>query len=331
MQTNSYAIRPYNKGDEFSINRGFNEIFGQNRSIDEWYWKFGLNSDATSRIMLAVDENDEVLVNFSTLLSRIQMNGKILNCAQAVDCYSLQREYVVRKKLYIKTFDAFRAQFGAKDNIALLYGCLGERHLKLGRLVMNYTECVPIVYLSKRLNLFHRARGLVMSRIIWSFLTSRSYVDLSYIGELWSRASVRYPVSAVRDMEYIHRRYLSHPLKKYYYLIVVDKGVPHGFAVLSLDERILKWVDLIWDGKDPSTITELERRIWNLAVLLGARKVEMWLCNDEEAKEVLKSRDMSEGGNPYALFITTTPLDSNVDSYELSRRLYFTMGDTDMF
>ena len=331
MQTNSYTIRPYKNGDEHSINRGFNEVFGQNRSMDEWYWKFGRDNDAASCIMLAVDGNDEVLVNFSTLPSRIQMNGKILTCAQAVDCYSLQREYVVRKKLYIATYKAYRAQFGAKENIALLYGCLGGRHLKLGRLVMNYTEPIPFTYLCKRMNLFHRARGLLMGQAVWRFICLRNRVDLNKAGDLWARSSGRYPVSVVRDDEYIFRRYLSHPVKKYYYLTVESKGVPDGFAVLSLNNRILKWLDLVWDGKDASTITELERRVWNLAVILGVKKVEMWLCNDEEVKETLKLSGMNESRNPYELFLTTTPLGPSVDSYELSRRIYFTMGDIDMF
>lgn len=331
MQTNSYTIRPYKYGDEHSINRGFNEVFGKNRSMDEWYWKFGRDNDATSRIMLTVDENDEVLVNFSTLLSPIQMNGKILNCAQAVDCYSLQRENVIRKKLYIKTYEAYCVQIGAKEGIALLYGCLGGRHLKLGRLMMNYTEPMPITYLSKRVNLFHRARGLLMSRVLWSLFTSRNFVNLNKVNDLWTRSSGRYPVSIVRNEEYIRRRYYHHPVKKYYYMTFESGGVPGGFAVLSLDNRILKWVDLIWDGKDSSAITELERRVWNLAVILGVRKVEMWLRNDEVVKEILKSSGMNEGRNPYELFLTTRPLDSGADSDELSRKLYFTMGDIDMF
>lgn len=331
MKADSHTIRPYKPGDEISINSGFNGVFGMDRPLDEWYWKFGRDGDGGSNIMLAVGEDNEVLVNFSTLGSRIQVDGKILKCAQAVDCYSLQRDYVVRKKLYLKTYDAYRLQFGKNNEIAFLYGCLGRKHLKLGRLVMNYTEHVPITYLSKQMNFFCKAWGIFMSRPIWNFFTLRNDVELNKVGDLWTKSSGRYPVSVIRDKEYVYRRYLSCPGNKYYYVTVESNNLPAGFAVLTLDNRILKWIDLIWDGRDSSIITELERRIWNLAVKLGVRKVEMWLCNDNEVKELLKTRGLLEGKNPYELFITTTPLEPGIDSYELSKRMYLTMGDTDMF
>jgi len=34
-----FIIRPYQKGDEIAINNTFNQVFGTDRSIEEWYWK----------------------------------------------------------------------------------------------------------------------------------------------------------------------------------------------------------------------------------------------------------------------------------------------------
>jgi len=54
------TIRSYEKGDERAINRAYNEIFNEHRSIEEWRWKFGPDANA-SCMMLGVDPGGEVL------------------------------------------------------------------------------------------------------------------------------------------------------------------------------------------------------------------------------------------------------------------------------
>ncbi|MCH7519247.1 MAG: hypothetical protein IH964_09490, partial [Candidatus Dadabacteria bacterium] len=57
MNEQSYIIRPYKKGDESSVNKGFNEVFQLKRSIEEWHWKYNPEHNGSS-IMVAVDEKN---------------------------------------------------------------------------------------------------------------------------------------------------------------------------------------------------------------------------------------------------------------------------------
>lgn len=38
-------LRPFSFGDEETVNATFNEVFGQTRSLEEWYWKFGAKAE----------------------------------------------------------------------------------------------------------------------------------------------------------------------------------------------------------------------------------------------------------------------------------------------
>ena len=55
MKEKGYLIRSYEKGDEVSINKGFNEVFHLKRPIAEWKWKFDPEGNNSS-IIVAVNE-----------------------------------------------------------------------------------------------------------------------------------------------------------------------------------------------------------------------------------------------------------------------------------
>ena len=55
------TCRPYRAGDEVAINDGFNRVFGLQRSLAEWWWKFAPDTTAPW-IMLAFDEEGRIVV-----------------------------------------------------------------------------------------------------------------------------------------------------------------------------------------------------------------------------------------------------------------------------
>ena len=53
------VYRPFRVGDEEAVNRGFNEVFRLERSMDEWSWKFPAEPDG--RLIMLAERDGELL------------------------------------------------------------------------------------------------------------------------------------------------------------------------------------------------------------------------------------------------------------------------------
>lgn len=327
-----YTIRPFKTGDEIFINRSFNEVFGTNRSIEEWRWKFRPDENG-SRIMVAVDDNNEVLAHYASTNTDMWIDGNVISCAQNLDSFSLNRKDLVKKRVFLKTAREFinRHCYGP-DKIPFYFGCIGGRHLKLGKITFKYTEPVAIPYLLKQTPKLLRPLGMILGTSLWNKeLLLNNKVNIDDVNDLWTRSKNRYKVSVVKDGNYINYRYLSHPVRNYMYLPFYDRKDLSAFAVLLYEDRLVKWVDLMWDGENSNTIKEIESKIWNITKKVGAIKVEMWLNNDDEARNILYECGMKNIPNPYDLYISSRSFDDNLNGNELTKLFYFTMGNSDLF
>lgn len=324
------TIRTYKKGDEIKINDAFNKIFNQNRSLEEWKWKFKPNTN-NSLIVVAVDDEGEILSHYAATLVLMNMYGKVKLCGQNLDSFSLDRPDVLKRRLFMKTAFKFINDYGKSGMVPYFYGSNSGKILELGKLLFKYTEGVPITYIYKSTKRYQRAVGKFIGDFVWRWFIKQRPFKLAQIDSLWERASERYEVSVVKDAKYIQNRYLNHPSRQYIYITSKRKGEIEALAVLKYDVNKLHWVDLIWDGQNTNTLKSLEKQVWNLALLLGVTMVEMWLNNDDRAKEILISNNYQEIENPYGFFITSRSFDPEMDGELTTKSLYFTMGDTDMF
>ena len=327
----NYTIRVYKKGDEVNINKSFNEVFGTDRTIKEWFWKFRPDQNG-SRVMIAVDDQNNVLSHYASTESLMWIDGRIISCAQNLDSFSLNRTDLLKRRVFLKTaYEFIDKNCYGPDKIPFYYGCIGGRHLKLGKITFKYTEPVPINYYYKETIKFLRPIGILIGKFIWKGILSRyNSIDLAEIDGLWERSKHRYGVSTVMNGKYIADRYLSHPTKNYMFLPIKHKGRLSSLAVLIYEDRLLKWVDLIWDGNHVDAIKELESEIWNICNKLGAIKVEMWLNNDREVEELLLQAGMRTCPNPYDLYVSSRSFDKDLDGDDVTRRFYFTMGNADI-
>ncbi len=325
-----FLIRPYKKGDEININKSFNEVFGLNRTIEEWHWKFKPDIE-DSRIMVAVDDQNEVLAHYAFTIVPMWIDGRVVLCGQTLDSFSIKRRDVLKNRVFLKLYEEFRDRYAVIGEFPFFYGCIGGRHLKLGAIALEYTEPVAIRYLYKESLLLLRPLGRVLGDKTWNWYLSRSQgIDLNAVDQLWESSRHRYKVSVVRDGEYINRRYLSHPVNQYMYLEIREDNQLSALAVLIYGDRLLKWVDLIWDGKNSGALRELESRIWTICQKIAAIKVELWLNNDEQVRDILMTCGMKTAPNPYDLYISSRSFDENLDGEEITRKFYFTMGDSDI-
>jgi hypothetical protein len=313
-------LRPYRDGDGASINQGFNETFGHARSLEEWSWKFQPEAGGCSMV-LAVDASDRVVAQFAVMRVAVQVDGRLRRAGYTVDAYCLKQPGARQERVYFKTVREFYRRYGTLDELAFLFGFPGERHMRLGRLRLQFADpvLVPVWRRSAR------AR-----RLWWPRYRVEARGDEAVIDALWTRAARRYPVSAVRDGAWAKRRYFSRPGNRYRHLTLWRRGVIHAWAVLDTAQDIGRWIDLVWDGDDPQALVALDEAVARAAAAAGAATLEVWLAGDEAAAAVLRARGWRLGHHPAQLQMTVVSFDPDLDGADLLRRFYVTMGDSDL-
>jgi hypothetical protein len=324
-------IRPYLKGDEVPINNAFNDVFGLKRSIEEWNWKFRPDKDA-SKIIVAAHKDGYIAAQYAAVFIDIQIEGKVTKLSQGLDAFCRPIPELLKYRIFLKTAQMFYKEYcEGPGDVRFYYGVTGEKLLKLGKLALGYKGPVPIGYLYRETPRLIRPFGTVLGGYLFNRNFDDSAVDPSDINSLWKHSSPRYRVSLIKDSGYFTRRYITRPDRKYLFVTAYDGTVLRGLAVLLYDNNLVKIVDLLWDGEHSDTIKHLADTAWAITLWTGAAKLEMWLNNDEKAKESLIASGMSEGKNPYELKMIAVSSDPAIDADHLANSLYFTMGDTDMF
>jgi len=218
----AFDLRPYRAGDEASINEGFNDVFGLQRPVEEWMWKFRPDADGC-RVFIAASDA-QVVAHFAAQRVVVQVDGRSFMAGHTVDAYCRPLPDARRERLYIRTAEAFYQRYGAPGDLDFLFGFPGERHMRLGRLLLKFAEPVIVPVWRRRAD--HRQRSPWWTRYRVETGSHQALEDL------WLRAKDRYPVAVVRDRARAHRRYDDHPSRRYVHLTVVRGGITHAWAVV---------------------------------------------------------------------------------------------------
>ena len=135
--------RTYRAGDEVQINDGFNEVFGLNRSLDEWRWKFPEHPEGRW-IMLAVDPGGSVLAHYAAVAMQVRFGQEQVRAGQIVDAYS--RREVRGTRVFSSCYERFIEAFGTPDGLSLMFGFPGRRHYEMGLKALKYVPIGSVPY-----------------------------------------------------------------------------------------------------------------------------------------------------------------------------------------
>jgi hypothetical protein len=315
----AFDLRPYRPGDEAAINGGFNDVFGLQRPVEEWRWKF--RPDEQGCRVLVAEAGAQVVAHFAAQRVAVQVDGRPFTAGHTVDVYCRPLPSARRERLYIRTAEAFYQRYGAPGELDFLFGFPGDRHMRLGRLLLRFAEPVPVPVWR---------RAAAPRRKPWWPRYRVETGGYEGLDDLWSRAKDRYPVSVVRDRAWARRRYDGHPWRRYQHLTVRRGGVTHAWAVLHTEADAAQWVDLVWDGQDARALEALDTALASAARASGAARLECWMAGDPSAARTLADRGWERGYHPAHLEMTATSFNPALDADDLVRRFYFTMGDTDL-
>jgi len=313
------VVRPYRPGDERAINDGFNAVFGVGRSLADWTWKFQPEPEGRW-VYLAEDGAGRLLACYSALPVRFRLGDITVRAGQPVDVFSVPEAR--RSGVFTRCYEEFIRAFGNPDGLPLMFGFPGGVHYGMGLKLLHYVAL-------RQVPLWRRP-----ARARWPALLGRPQVTHGFDAEasdaLWSRAAVRYPYAAVRDAAWLRRRYLGRPGVEYVHLYARHRGLACAWGAARLQGNVLHVADLVWDGTDPRDLEGLDRAFVALARRAGLRRLEMWLGGDPPAAEVLAARGWTRLPDPPDFGMVGRAFHSAIDLGEVGRRVYLTMGDSDL-
>ena len=330
-----YSVRAYAPGDEAAIQRAFSEVFGVERSLAEWRWKF-LAPPRGSRILLAFDGAGELVCQYAAIAVDVAWGGAPKRAAQIVDVFSRRRRGLGRRGgAFQRTMEEFLAECAATGvGVDFVYGFPGERHQRAGSVTGHYFDPAEVERLTFRRPFVAPAGERNRAR---SWIAAHSWIsegfDAHATDRLWQRSRHRYPHATVRDAAWFEWRYERRPGGRYLQLGVRRAGEVHAWGVVDLASApATRWVDLLWDGERTADLAELaaavERRM--AASEAGGGAVELWLRGDEMARTALLERGYSGAAEPH-LRLSAITFDREVSVPQVLSSFYLTMGDCDHF
>jgi hypothetical protein len=299
------CYRPCRDSDEAAINQSFSEVFGLQRPLEEWRWKF--QSEPEGRfVMIAVDEAGHVLAHYGAVPVRMRIGDLSLRAGQIVDVFSRPnvRQGLSAGRVFLTTVDTFYRDFCVTGLIGLCYGFPSERPLKLGALRSGYAQVPP-----QRIHVLRRSSHGRVWRLDRHDVRAGFQPDA--VDALWQRAHDRYRVAAVRDAAWLRRRLTGRPGVDYQHFVAFRRDIPVGLAVVRSNANVVQWVELVWDGEDRRCLLALDRAVTSFAHRARTERIELWLDGDRTATVV-------------------RPLLAAIDPSMVSGTLYVTMSDGDL-
>ncbi len=326
--TGLLEVRPWRPGDEVAINRAFNRVFSRERTLEEWAWKY--RPDLPPVPVVAAWDGDLLVAHNGGIPAEFQVEGRRIRALQGVDTLSLAalERRPDWRAAWVEVMERF-AEMAARDlGVSFLYGFTGGRAVS---------------------HMLHRARwdSVPPRRIpLWvrgKRRTGRSWASRAYtarpveagepdLDRLWERARHRYAAAVVRDTAHVRRRLSGHPAVRYHRWLVTPRfsTVPAAFVAFRSDGGVIRWVDLVWDGRT-GALELVEFLSRGLAEQTGACREELWLDGDPEAARLLRGFGFEGGPDPTGVTRVARILDPSLrPEWFAPDRYYTTMADADL-
>jgi hypothetical protein len=325
-----WTIRPYRPGDEGRILDLFKRVFGVDRSLEHWRWKFQDNP-AGQHIRLAETPSGELVGQYAGLPVRMAWGEKTLVFTQIIDVMVDPRVRLGLKRpgLFSALANRYIADYGGLGKVSGGYGFPTPQALRIGQRVAGYTPLHPVVGLVRDLGRGDHHRPPWSARLFRVEEVDRYGEE---IDRLWERMRPALAVAIVRNARYLNWRYADCPDIRYHRFAAFHRltGAPAGLAILRLrvrGERVAVLVD--WLASSRAVASAMVARCEGIAREAGMDRLEAWF-----PPYTLPCRFFQElGFRPEATVyeFVALPTSPEVSLEWAKNRWYYTMGDSDIY
>lgn len=328
-----WTIRPYQPGDEVQIIDLFQRVFGVDRSVEHWRWKFQANPVGHYYMRLAETPAGEVVGQYVGLPTRVTCGEKTQIFTQIIDV-AVDRRFrlgLKRPGLFAALADAYITDFLVSGKVPIGYGFPTPEAVRIGQRVAGYVPLQPVVRLVLDLGGNHGSRPPWRARHVRVESVDRFGNE---VDRLWGRIGSGLGVATVRDARYLNWRYVDCPDVRYTALVARRwfNGDLAGAAILRLgvgDQPIACLVDwLVPHGATPAA-QALLAYCETVAREAGMTQLQAWFPPSAWPAQLLLQRDYRPEPTPYHLVALTKVPEVSLEW--VNAHWYYTMGDSDIY
>lgn len=329
-----FTIRPYKTGDELRILDLFRRVFGVERSLDHWRWKFRDNPAGSYVLRLAEAADGGLVGQYALLPVRTRWGNDTVTFIQVIDVMidSHYRLGLKRPGLFSVLAEQSVIAF-LRGGLALIgYGFPTPEALRIGARAIGYHPLHPIQQLVK--DLTATTASTPRSFWPWSVRCERVTRFEDNMDMLWRRCAPSLDIAVIRDAEYLNWRYADCPDVACTMIVARQpwSDIPAGTAVLRMgwaNQPIACLVDWLVPPDAMSTAERLLAHCETLAREAGMERLSAWFPHNSWPYGFLCEHGYRVEPTIYHLVALAT--DPRVSLEWVKDRWYYTMGDSDIF
>lgn len=331
-----FVVQSYVPGDEEEILRLFKEVFHADRTEAHWQWKFRDNPWGSYKVSCARSGEGELVAHFAgypiRFFSAVGGVREFLGfqLGDTMTRPSARRVGLGTTALLARTFTHFSARFSREADF--FYGFNTGHIKKFGTRYLGYEYLGPVSF---RVGTpARRPRSLTWA--LGKLLSGFRVAEVRELDEEWElffeRVAASYGFLVRRDRQYVQWRYLDCPDRVHRLLAVRRWGRLVGWAVFTARGSCLRWGDGLFDCRYPEAVAALLREAVT-RTFPGVDRIECWFStNPGWWSELLDRNGFVETPEPSDLHVAFLPFDRKaLEASGVRDRLYYTMGDSDLF
>lgn len=331
LRPSQLLIKAYQPNDEQAIVEQFNKIFGQDRTLMHWRWKYSENPYGGPYVSIARDKA-QLASHYSAYPLPLSVFGQQTTTYHVGDTFTLPEYRGVgrgKTNLLSRVVRHFHKSC-CEGKIDFFYGFNTGRIQKLGKSFLSYVPVVPVYEYSyyaaqMELNKFSKLKRLVKGYRIELAEHCGDWADT-----LFERVKNDYTMLICRNSKYLQWRYDRHPDYHYQYVLLKQWGRVIGWWVIRDHEGKLLLVDALFPQQyrqqAVETIVEVLSSRPELTEMSG------WFADTPQwwVKQLLEM-GFDKQRQAQQLDLCATFFSERYTKGDISNNFYYTMGDSDLY
>jgi len=324
-----FFIRPCEEADEEKVLSLWRAAFLKPMDPALWRWKWRENPYGR-QMMLCIGEDGTPAAMYSGIPYRANHHGREVRFTHLMDhCSHPEYRSVLggKKGLFVRTAAAFFDRYGGPWASVFMYGFPGKRHFRLGQKLLRYEP------------LRGGTTYLAAPPSQWTFRSKAFGGRIRPVDTLsdafdafFAACRARYPLTVIRDAEFLHWRFRRHPRRKYeiwthHPLLGMSMN---AYAVLYHEPQSSCIVDILCPGPG-NRFQDFMARLRRVLMERGVSRVNVWLPPSHFLTPALVSGGFRGAPEPFGFIPGGRTFHSTLNMGRMSEDLFYTMGDGDLF
>jgi hypothetical protein len=330
VQTKSgiFTIRPYAPGDGKGVFQLWNKAFGKEMPADVWQWKY-VDNPFGHRIMLCFSEDHVPVAMYSGIPYSSRFNRQKASFIHPMDNMSHPEYRGVlsgRKGLFSQTAEYFFDLYGGPQDSIFMYGFPGERHYRLGQILLKYGK------LPEGAAYFRALPGDLKKKFrAWTGKIDIVDAPGPIFDNLCRSLDRFFPFMADRGAKFIKWRFFDHPRRKYQVFVYKSfLNRVRGYAVFSVESQAASMVDFLFPPEN-RVITDFFSRISQEICGQNIKFVQTWIPGSHFMVGHLLKAGFRSFKEPLGIVPVGRSFYDGLSFEYAASNIYYTMADGDLF